>query len=137
MADCAKRLRLPVYVINASRWIKQRPSEYGFRLCQKGGPLAFLSLMRHARYTFAQSLHGTIFATIFKTDFWFLNGREQDVLDQRSENILSLLNVRHRVIRPDNVMSVDLAEPLAYHENEQLRKLKTASVDYLRKALAL
>lgn len=133
---CAERLHLPVYVINASRWINKSPSDFNFRLYHQGGPIAFLNLMRHARYTFAQSLHGSIFATVFRTNFWFLSNREIDELDPRSENILSLLGVRDRVLRPNNLNITDVSKELNYPaSNSILNEARTLSISYLKQVL--
>lgn len=131
--SAAKKLGLPVYVINASRWIEKDPTEFGFKLATKGGPLAFLSLMKHAHCVFVQSLHGSIFASIYQRNFWFLSNRSEDVLDHRSENILALLGARHRTIRPNNFDSVDLTMPLTCDDNLLLQEERRKSLDYLKK----
>lgn len=131
--EASKKLSLPVYVINASRWIDTEIN--GFHLPAQGGPLAFLSLMRFAKYVFVQSLHGAIFASIFKRNFWFLSNREQDILDQRSQNILSLLNARHRVLRPNTFENVNLKEEMSYNENKKLNDERQKSINFLQKAI--
>lgn len=133
---CSERLNLPVYVINASRWISKSPVDFRFKLYEQGGPQAFLNLMRYASYTFAQSLHGSIFATVFRTKFWFLSNRESDELDPRSENILSLLGVRDRVLRPNNYESIDISIDLDYPvSNHMLNGARISSIAYLKQSL--
>lgn len=131
----AKKLNLQVYVINASRWVAKNPRKYDFHLAPQEGPLAFLSLMKHAKLVFVQSLHGSIFAYIFKSNFWFLNNRENDVLDQRSENILNLLGKRDRTIRPNSFEGIDLSKPCVYGENHKLHAEKMKSLEYLKKVI--
>lgn len=131
----AKKLNLQVYVINASRWVAKNPRKYDFHLAPQEGPLAFLSLMKHAKFVFVQSLHGSIFAYIFKSNFWFLNNRENDVLDQRSENILNLLGKRDRTIRPNSFEGIDLSKPCVYGENHKLHAEKMKSLEYLKKVI--
>lgn len=131
----AKKLNLQVYVINASRWVAKNPRKYDFHLAPKEGPLAFLSLMKYAKFVFVQSLHGSIFAYIFKSNFWFLNNRENDVLDQRSENILNLLGKRDRTIRPNSFDSVDFSKPCVYEENHKLQAEKMNSLEYLKQVI--
>ncbi|WP_455674258.1 polysaccharide pyruvyl transferase family protein [Phocaeicola sp.] len=130
--SCARTLHLPVYVINASRWIHHQPSRYGFHLTEQGGPMAFLSLMKHAKYVFVQSLHGAIFASIFQRNYWFLNNRDTDVIDLRSENILELLGTRKRVLRPNNFETVDLTALCTYSKNELLDQEREKSIAYLQ-----
>lgn len=125
------QLHLPVYVINASRWVNKSEKKYGFKLCKQAGPLAFLSLMKHAKYVFVQSLHGAIFAYVFKTDFWFLNNRETDIIDQRSENILTLLGKRNRTIRPNTFEETILTTPCVYDDNAPLQEKRLEAIKYL------
>lgn len=132
----SQKLKLPVYVINASRWMEKSTSEYEFNLCAKGGPIAFLSLMKYAKYVFVQSLHGSIFAFIFKTNYWFLSNRAEDIIDQRSENILTLLGARHRVIRPNNISKINILEPLVYEENVPLFEQICKSMEYIKTSLS-
>lgn len=129
----SKKLSLPVYVINASRWIDTEIKD--FHLPNQGGPKAFLSLMKYAKYVFVQSLHGAIFASIFKRHFWFLSNRDQDILDQRSENILSLINARDRVLRPNIFDNINLKEKINYKENDNLNNEREKSIIFLQKAL--
>ena len=131
--DCARQYGLPVYVINASRWIQHQPKDYNFRFAPSDGPKAFLSLMKHAKYVFVQSLHGAIFASVFHTNYWFLNNRETDVIDLRSENILRLLGTRHRVLRPNNYKNVNIKTPCEYLTNKKLEEERAKSIDYLHK----
>ena len=131
--EASKKLSLPVYVINASRWIDSETKD--FNLPNQGGPKAFLSLMKYAKYVFVQSLHGAIFASIFKRHFWFLSNRDQDILDQRSENILSLINARNRVLRPNIFEKINLEEKIDYKENDKLNKEREKSIIFLQKAL--
>ena len=135
MSVISKKLNLPVYVINASRWIDKDINDYGFILEKEGGPLAFLSLMKYAKYAFVQSLHGSIFAYIFKRNLWFINSRENDVLDLRSENILNLLQIRQRVIRTNDYNDKDLAAPIVWKENKVLDQERQKSFSYLKKTL--
>lgn len=130
--NCAKKIGLPVYVINASRWIYHLTDEYDFRFAPMDGPQAFLSLMKYAKYVFVQSLHGAIFASIFRTNYWFLNNRETDIMDLRSENILSLLGTRHRVLRPNNYKDFNIQKPCEYPVNNFLEQERVHSLDYLR-----
>ncbi|WP_237040622.1 polysaccharide pyruvyl transferase family protein [Phocaeicola faecalis] len=129
--DCAHQYKLPVYVINASRWIHHLPGDYGFHFAPLDGPKAFLSLMKHAKYVFVQSLHGAIFASVFHTNYWFLNNRETDVIDLRSENVLRLLGTRHRVLRPNNYKDMDIKAPCDYLGNEKLEEERAKSIAYL------
>lgn len=127
---------LPVYVINASKWINKHPKHYNFNLYKKGGPEIFLNLMRYSKYAFVESLHGTIFAYIFRRNFWFLNSRKNDELDHRSEFILNSMNLRNRTVRPNNIDKVSLDLEINYERlNSKMNSWIDSSNEFLRDAL--
>ena len=70
---------------------------------------------------------------MFHTNYWFLNNRETDVIDLRSENILRLLGTRHRVLRPNNYKNVNIKTPCEYLTNKKLEEERAKSIDYLHK----
>jgi transcriptional regulator NrdR family protein len=61
--------------------------EYGFRLYEKSGPRAFLTLMSNAKECFVESFHGMLFAYMFKRDFWLLD--THDNYDEIENEIFS------------------------------------------------
>lgn len=136
VSKASKFYGLPVYVINASKWTGASPKDFGFTLCEKGGPEAFLNLMRYSKYSFVESLHGTIFAYIFKRNFWFLNSRKVDELDHRSEFILKSMNLRNRVVRPNNFSQTNFEENIDYENlNSQMADWIIKSRKFLKNAL--
>lgn len=119
-----------VIVINASKWYRQRVNEYGFELCEDGGPQAFLNLMKYADKVFVQSFHGVIFSYIYEKDFFFLDDHTDLSLEPRIESILSLLDMKSRVVR-----SVDdiVDEHIDYNrDNDRLNSEKIVSEAFLR-----
>ena len=119
--DVSEKLDKPVYVINASKWLLKRPERYGFHLSRRGGPYEFLNLMRYADLVFVESLHGTVFATIFKKNFWFLNGFTDGRIDSRNEYFLRFLNMLHRVMDANTNYSIDsIQERIEYGDSNVL-----------------
>lgn len=92
---------LPVYVINASRWIDGRERKYGFHIFEQAGPLAFLALMDGCTYALVESFHGVAFAYIFQKEFWFLGRKVR--LDDRIKDLLEIIDKRDRVLYPGKV----------------------------------
>lgn len=132
----SKKHGMPVYVINIAKWLDSSPEDYGFIMSDKGGPEAFLNLMRYAKYSYVESLHGTIFAYIFRKNFWFLNRRFEDKLDHRSEFILKSMDLRGRTLRPNNFDEVNIEEPIDYATlNCEMKKWTEKSYKFLKEAL--
>lgn len=130
------RLGYPVYVINASKWIGRDYKKWNFCLCKNGGPQAFLNLIYYSKKNFVQSLHGTIFAYIFKTDFWLLDIYEKyDDLDTRLRYLIEQLDVRDRLLTKYNIENIDLDKKPNYENNESVLEMKRKSYNYLKKII--
>lgn len=133
VSEYAQRNHLPVYVINASKWLKRNPKQYGFTLAADGGPSAFLKLMRYARTVFVESFHGVVFANIYEKDFYFLDDHSDDVIDPRLDSILTLFGRKDRVVRKlEDITGEVIDYSAARTEKEQLVK---QSIDYLKEQL--
>lgn len=94
--EFAKNHQLEVYVINSSKWYQFRPDKFHFSLFEMSGPMAFLNLMKHAKYVFVQSLHGIIFASIFQKEYFSLTS--EGVVDSRTKCLLDLLQEQDRSV---------------------------------------
>lgn len=131
----AEAHNLKVYVIDAFKWLKKKPKDFGFTMSPVGGPQAFLNLMKYADFAFVQSFHGVIFAHMMQKDFYLLDNRSVDNMDHRLASILKLLQHEDRVarcyadIRPDHVDYS--AEPPLLTEARKL------GFDYLDNALGV
>lgn len=129
----SEELGKKVYVINASKWLIHSYKKYGFYLCKEGGPYAFANLMYYADLVFVESLHGTIFSTIFKKNFWYLNSFSSGNIDQRNEYFLGLLNMSNRIINIDDDIELkDIQQKICYEENENLKKLREKSINWIK-----
>lgn len=129
-----KKHKMPIYVINASKWIRKSLIRYGFKLANQGGPIAFLNLMKYAHITFVESFHGVIFAYIFKKNFWFLNDNTNGKIDLRIDFLLKQLDMHERIIDKTSSRTKNLERSVNY-TNKSIEDLKNKSLLYLLKAI--
>lgn len=94
---------LQVFVINASRWVDGKDKRYGFKRLKEDGPTAFLALMANCKFSFVESFHGIIFSNIFHKDFWYVEDRNVNKLDDRIEAILKILDKEDRIMYTDQI----------------------------------
>ena len=126
---------LAVYVIDAFKWPKLKPKDYGFRMAPSGGPQTFLNLMKYAEFAFVQSFHGVIFAYMMQRDFYLLDNRPVGAMDNRLASILKLLNKEDRVARCVEDIKAD---PIDYSaEPDSLLKSRERGFAYLDDALGV
>ena len=131
----AEKRGLTVYVIDAFKWPKLKPQNYGFKLAPAGGPQTFLNLMRYADFAFVQSFHGVIFAYMMGRDFYLLDNRPVGEMDNRLASILKLLNAEDRVARCVEDIRDD---PMDYSAlPESLVESKKIGYTYLENALGV
>ena len=133
----AENLGKPVYVINASKWLIHSYKQYGFHLCEEGGPYAFTNLMYYADLVFVESLHGTIFSTIYQKNFWYLNGCRDGSIDQRNNYFLNLLGMSDRIIGIDTAINMEEVQKSIPYQGitPQAEQMINDSITWLRKAM--
>ena len=124
--EFAEKTGLPVYVINAFKWLRYKPRRYGFHMSRQSGPQAFLSLMKHAKFALVQSFHGVIFAWQMGVPFFFLDDQPEEKMDVRLRQVLTLLDCMDRVLRPEDELGKML-------EKAAERKAETKALELLRK----
>ena len=134
--QAAERLNLPVYVINASLWNHRNNRKLGFKIHKAGGPYAYLSLMKYAKYVFVESFHGCIFAFVFHRNFWFLNNYTDGKLEARISSLLEYLQLKDRIVHTGNVNEIVLESPIDYGKPfTKLDDLCVRSQNYLKAAI--
>ena len=131
----AQKHNLKVYVIDAFKWLKKKPKDFGFTMSPMGGPQAFLNLMKYADFAFVQSFHGVIFAHMMQKDFYLLDNRPVDAMDHRLASILTLLQHEDRVARCFEDIKADHVDYSA--EPPLLTEAKAKGFAYLDSALAV
>lgn len=138
VSNDAKKENLPVYVIDAHKFLHRRTEleKWNLTLCKEAGPLAFLNLMYYANKCYLESFHGLVFAYLFQKNFWVLNLTEDlETDDIRLFELTKLFDAENRVICKDNVERKNLAEPFEYKENKKLDSMRQQSLDYIKKML--
>lgn len=133
-----KRLGLKVYVIDASKFAIKDAEKWGFYLCEKGGPLAFLNLMYYAEYSFVESFHGIVFSYIFEKNFWVLDTHEDyHELDTRLKEFLDLFDAQDRVVTKYNYKKRDMNKAICYNGNDHLKEKRSKSLQFLKDSLKM
>lgn len=126
--------KLPVYVINSSKWYKYRPQKFNFILYSTSGPDTFLNLMAHAKYVFVQSFHGVVFANLLRKRFFFLN-EQTDQVDFRAWNLLKQLHEESQIIH--NYLDIlKTSNTNLNYQSKELNELIFRSKEYLKLAIS-
>lgn len=126
--------RLPVYVINASRWVDGREKDYDFKVFHYAGPLAFLNLMTACKYSMVESFHGCIFSYIFEKQFWFLEDKPK--VDDRIEDLLQILDHQDRILRSGDVEQIDFSKTIDYKaKSKKFSELQEISLGFIKRNL--
>ncbi len=135
----SKRLGLPVYVLDARKWMHHDEKKYGFKLFEEDGPFSFLYLMKNAEQVYVESFHGVIFSSIFKKEFFLLDDHKDfSEMDLRLRDILILLNAKERVLTPSNYDYIDfnsIPEVDSISDNKILKDMQEKSMEYIKNSL--
>jgi hypothetical protein len=132
----ANKLGLPLYVIDFKSYV----FKFGFlkkiKVSRDGSPQNFLSLIYNAKYVITNSLHGTIFSTIFKKNFWFLTFKNSNSFDDRIDSLLNQLKIKDRKVYIEENIPLDLSKPIDYNDfNNSIEELIRESINFLRNAI--
>lgn len=111
--------------------------QHGTRCVFDAGPLDFLELYDKAAFVVSSSFHGTAFAINFQKDFLAILNPSPSC-DDRIENLLKMTGLVSRGLRKNSSFkpSVEYLKTDYRESNKCLEKLRTASLEYLRNALA-
>ncbi|MDU1568863.1 MAG: polysaccharide pyruvyl transferase family protein [Clostridium sp.] len=132
----SKKYNMPVYVIDAKEWVRRGLWNYGFKLAPNGGPRMFLSLIKDAKLVFTSSFHGTVFASIFKRNFWYIKSNIANSNDDRASFILEQLGLEEKLITKEKIQVIDLWEKVDFIEvHKKIDALKEYSNKYLYESL--
>ena len=81
-----------------------------------------------------ESFHGCIFSYIFQNEFWFLEDKKQ--LDDRINDLLDILDLSNRTLRPENIGQINFSEIIDYKVKRRgLTEQQEKSWDFIRKNL--
>lgn len=110
----SEKFNIPVYTIMTASNIKE------IKFLEKNGiivekvktsPSDFLNYFRYASYVVTESFHGTAFSLIFERPFVCVSKRTND---ERLVNILELVDLKNRYIKPCDLAEFDLTSPIDY-----------------------
>lgn len=102
------------------------------------GPIEFLKLFSEASFVFTNSYHGLLFSFIFNKSFYVLRRNkfgQWHQFEDRLESILSILNLKERIISDNTELDNEELEIEYGVINKKINQLRKNSVSYLEKAL--
>ena len=132
----AKKHSLRVYnLAHIDEYVK---SDCLFSNVQNTGPFEFVNLIKHAKYIFTDSFHGTVFSIIYKKNFLVFNrfsDSDSNSRNSRIDNITNLLGIEDRRYKDD----IDIViKKLDYTEIEKKLAIeRDKSKKFLIKALEI
>lgn len=101
-------------------------------------PIDFIHYIRNATCLFTDSFHGSIFASIFHTQFFTFKRFKQTVRSQNSrvENLLNMMGISERLLDEDNCETVFKFSDIDFEQVDyNLAPLIKKSKEYIEKAL--
>ena len=132
----SEKFNMPVYTIMTASNIKE------IKLLEKKGinvekvktsPSDFLNYFRYASYIVTESFHGTAFSLIFERPFVCVSKRTND---ERLVNILELVDLKDRYIKPNNLTEFDFTSQIDYvRVNEKRRSKANDCIEALYQAI--
>lgn len=132
----SEKFNMPVYTIMTASNIKE------IKLLEKKGinvekvktsPSDFLNYFRYASYVVTESFHGTAFSLIFERPFVCVSKRTND---ERLVNILELVDLKDRYIKPNNLTEFDFTSQIDYvRVNEKRRSKANDCIEALYQAI--
>lgn len=119
---------------------KAEDERYSDILAYDIGPREWIGYIRHAKYIFVDSFHGTAFSVLYHKNFWCFECEpaiESPVGCLRMESLLVQLGLQERIIRPRTFFpDLQLCQKIDYTEIQiRLELLRKKSESYLRNAL--
>lgn len=136
VSDAGEKMSMPVYVIDARKWVERDYQKWNFNLFESTGPHIFLNLMKYAKICYVESFHGMVFAYIFRKNYWLLDThRDLSELDSRLMEFVNVLDAKDRILTEYNCNNIDQTIPVEYGKNDVLEDLRKKSWEYLDRAL--
>mgnify|MGYP000053746760 CR=1 FL=1 len=126
-----KGLRLKMFFIHKSY------NEYNCDLIT-AGPIEFLHYVKDAEYLFTDSFHGTIFASIFHTQFFTFRRFKQTPRSQNSrvEGLFDMMGVSERLLDEETYSKIYNLKDINFtHIKTNLDPFINKSKEYIKKAL--
>lgn len=139
----------PIFVQTALKYARQRGMKLKMFYTDKSycnyncdlvsaGPIEFMSYIKNAECLFTDSFHGSIFASIFHTQFFTFKRFKQTAISQNSrvENLLNMMGISERLLGEDNCETAYKFSDIDFEQVDyNLVPLIKKSKEYIDKAL--
>ncbi len=136
VSDISKKLKMPVVMLDAKSYIYRGNFARGFKLWKHCSPSDYLGLIKGSKLVITTSFHGSIFASIFKKNFWAVTFKETNSDDDRIKTLFDQLNLSERLIYIENHDDYDLLDDVDYSSyDETILKFRQRSFSFLDSAL--
>ena len=132
----SEKYSLPVIAFNTKSFYLRAGNLKGFKLPDAEDPTTYLQLMKNAEAVITTSFHGSIFATVYRKNFWVLKNGNMFGSDDRVITLLNSLGLSERLIEMNFDSNFDYMKNVDFSEyDEVLPALKENSGKYLLSAL--
>ena len=139
----------PIFIKSASNYARVRGLKLKLFFTDKtyynldcelitAGPIEILNYVKNAECIFTDSFHGSIFASIFHTQFFTFRRFKETVKSQNSrvENLLEMMGISERLLDEDNYDKVNELPDIDFAQvDSNLVPVIRRSKEYLKKAL--
>lgn len=136
VCDISKRMNMPVIMLDAKSYIYRGNFTRGIKLWKHCSPKDYLGLIKNSKLVITTSFHGSIFASIFRKNFWAITFKETNPDDDRIKTLFEQLKLKQRLIYIEDHEKYNLLEDVDYSEYEEsIQKFRSRSFDFLDKAI--
>ncbi len=111
---------------------------YSDRLIESASPTTFISLIKYADTIFTDSFHATVFATIFKKNFFAFRRRGISGMNIRLQTLTEMFGTQKQFCDSDEKETIKYLSENSntnYNSDEEYIEIKTMSEDYLKNML--
>ncbi len=94
-------------------------------------PTEWLRAYMDAKIVFTDSFHGCVFSIIFNKPFWVVGNKKRG--NARFDSLLKLFNLESRRIDLDNIMDIDIMEPIEWDRVNTIKEVwKNKSLTFIK-----
>jgi hypothetical protein len=136
VVELSKKLDMPIVMLDAKSWLYKGNLFKGIKLSKNGSPTDYLSLIKYSKLVITTSFHGSIFASLFKKNFWTVTYKGTNLDDDRVKTLLDQLGLENRFIYLEDYKKHNILEDIDYSNYDQrLEKFKSKSLGFLAKSI--
>ncbi|WP_441002132.1 polysaccharide pyruvyl transferase family protein [Pseudocolwellia agarivorans] len=133
----SKKLNMPVIMLDAKSWLYKGNMFKGIKLSKNGSPSEYLSLIKHSKLVITTSFHGSIFASLFKKNFWTVTYKETNLDDDRVKTLLNQLGLIDRFVYLEEHDKYNILEEIDYTSyDDKLNEFKERSLKFLSNSMS-